>query len=278
MGFKLTFCCNMPFPSSSNNKYLCISQKIKLRLRYFLKLSYKGTAYHGWQIQPNAQSVQETLQKAMQTVLRSEISVVAAGRTDTGVHAKIMYAHFNIEILPYDANICIFKLNSLLPKDIAILDIMAVAEDAHARFDAKKRTYQYHINQYKNPFDVDGSWYFRHILDLELMNLAAEILLQKSDFESFSKVHTEVNNFRCKITHANWQISRDRLIFTISADRFLRNMVRAIVGTLINVGTHKITLEEFELIIDSKNRSEAGFSVPAHGLYLTAVDYDYIPN
>lgn len=245
-------------------------------MRYFLKLSYKGTAYHGWQIQPNAQSVQEVLQNALQTVLRSEISVVAAGRTDTGVHAKLMYAHFDIQTLPYQADVCVFKLNSLLPKDIAILDILTVADDAHARFDAKKRTYEYHINQEKNPFDTEGSWYFRHSLDLELMNKAAEILLQKSDFESFSKVHTEVNNFRCDISYAHWERQDHKLIFTISADRFLRNMVRAIVGTLINVGTHKISLEEFELIIDRKNRSEAGFSVPAHGLYLTAVEYDYI--
>lgn len=247
-------------------------------MRYFIKLSYNGTAYHGWQIQPNAQSVQETLQKAMTTVLRTEISVVAAGRTDTGVHGKVMYAHFDIYNLPYETAVCIFKLNSLLPKDIAIIDFIAVADDAHARFDAKKRTYEYHINQHKDPFNTEGSWFFRHSLDLILMNKAAEILLQKTDFESFSKVHTEVNNFRCKITHAVWEKNQDSLIFTISADRFLRNMVRAIVGTLINVGTHKITLEEFESIIDSKNRSEAGFSVPAHGLFLTGVDYDYIPN
>lgn len=249
-----------------------------MRLRYFLKFSYKGTAYHGWQIQPNALSVQETLQKAMHTILRKEISVVAAGRTDTGVHAQVMYAHFEIEMLPYEFDICIFKLNSLLPKDIAVIDILPVAQDAHARFDAKKRTYEYLINQHKNPFNIEGSWYFRHSLDLELMNKAAEILLQKTDFESFSKVHTEVNNFRCKITKALWERNENSLIFTISADRFLRNMVRAIVGTLINVGTHKITLEEFEFIIDSKKRSEAGFSVPAHGLYLTEVEYDYISN
>ena len=266
----------MPFKTSSNNKYLCSSLKRKFRLRYFLKLSYKGTAYHGWQIQPNAQSVQEVLQNAMRTVLRNEISVVAAGRTDTGVHAKTMYAHFDIETLPFESDIFIFKLNSILPKDIALLNIVAVADEAHARFDAKKRTYQYHINQHKNPFVTDGSWYFRHSLNLELMNEAAQILLLKNDFESFSKVHTEVNNFRCKITYALWKSNEDSLIFTISADRFLRNMVRAIVGTLINVGTQKITLKEFESIIDSKNRSEAGFSVPAHGLYLTAVDYDYI--
>lgn len=245
-------------------------------MRYFLKLSYKGTAYHGWQIQPNAQSVQEILQKAMTTVLRSEISVVAAGRTDTGVHAKVMFAHFDIDTLPYEKAICIFKLNSLLPKDIAILSIIEVSEDAHARFDAKKRTYQYYINQLKNPFDSEGSWYFRHSLDIELMNQAASLLLEITDFESFSKVHTEVNNFNCKIVNALWEKKEDQLIFTISADRFLRNMVRAIVGTLINVGTHKITLEEFEAIIDSKKRSEAGFSVPAHGLYLSAVEYDYI--
>ena len=149
-----------------------------MRLRYFLKFSYKGTAYHGWQIQPNALSVQETLQKAMHTILRKEISVVAAGRTDTGVHAQVMYAHFEIEMLPYEVDICIFKLNSLLPKDIAVIDILPVAQDAHARFDAKKRTYEYLINQHKNPFNHEGSWYFRHTLDLELMNKAAEILLK----------------------------------------------------------------------------------------------------
>jgi len=244
-------------------------------LRYFIKFAYNGTNYHGWQSQPNASTVQETLTKAMSTVLNTHIELMGAGRTDTGVHAKMMYAHFDFE-KEFQSDSLVHKLNSFLPKDIAVFDIVPVAENAHARFDAKKRTYEYHIHTFKNVFQNELSWYNPQKLDVDLMNEAAKILLLHTDFECFSKVHTDVNTFDCKITTAHWQHNANQLIFTISADRFLRNMVRAIVGTLINIGLHKITLADFEAIIKSKNRSEAGFSVPAHGLYLTEIIYDYL--
>lgn len=244
-------------------------------MRYFIKFTYNGTQYHGWQSQPNAVSVQETLSKAMSTVLNKTVELMGAGRTDTGVHAKVMYAHFDLE-KSFETESIIHKLNSFLPKDIAVFDIIAVHENAHARFDAKKRTYEYHINTFKDVFQNELSWYYHQTLDLDLMNEAAKTLLNHTNFECFSKVHTDVNTFDCKIVEAHWQQNHNNLIFTISADRFLRNMVRAIVGTLINVGLHKITLADFEAIIKSKNRSEAGFSVPAHGLYLTEIVYDYL--
>lgn len=200
---------------------------------------------------------------------------MGAGRTDTGVHAKEMYAHFD-----YDSPIVIpnlvHKLNSYLPKDIAIYDVILVQDEAHCRFDATKRTYEYHINTVKDPFLEEQSWYFHQYLDVALMNEAAKILLNHTDFQCFSKVNTDVNTFDCSIFEAYWKTEDNKLIFTISANRFLRNMVRAIVGTLINIGLHKITLDNFENIIASKNRDKAGFSVPAHGLYLTKVVYDYI--
>jgi tRNA pseudouridine38-40 synthase len=244
-------------------------------LRYFIKFSYNGTQYHGWQSQPNAISVQETLNKAMSVILNSEIELMGAGRTDTGVHAKMMFAHFDFDA-SFDSKSIVHKLNSFLPKDIAVFDIMLVNQDAHARFDAKKRTYQYHIHTFKNVFLQEQSWYCPQALDLELMNTAATELLKFTDFQCFSKVNTEVNTFNCKIEEAFWVKENETLIFTISADRFLRNMVRAIVGTLLNVGLKKITIDDFIKIIESKNRSEAGFSVPAHGLYLTNIEYDYI--
>jgi tRNA pseudouridine38-40 synthase len=244
-------------------------------MRYFIQFSYNGTNYHGWQSQPNAVTVQETLTRAMTTILNCPIELMGAGRTDTGVHAKIMYAHFDIEST-FDEKSLVHKLNSLLPKDISVIDIIPVQPEAHARFDAKKRTYEYHIHTYKNPFLTDLSWQHNAKLDVDAMNDAAKLLLTHIDFECFSKVNTDVNTFNCKITFAQWRQTENRLIFTISADRFLRNMVRAIVGTLINVGLHKITLADFQSILDSKNRSEAGFSVPAHGLYLTEIMYDYV--
>jgi tRNA pseudouridine38-40 synthase len=244
-------------------------------LRYFIKFSYNGTHYHGWQSQPNAISVQETLTKAMAVVLNSEIELMGAGRTDTGVHAKMMFAHFDLS-KSFDSKSMVHKLNSYLPKDIAVFDIYAVNENAHARFDAKKRTYEYHIHTFKNVFLQEQSWYCPQALDLELMNTAAAELLKFTDFQCFSKVHTDVNTFNCKIEEAFWRKENETLIFTIAADRFLRNMVRAIVGTLLNVGLKKITVEDFIKIIESKNRSEAGFSVPAHGLYLTKIEYDYL--
>jgi len=200
---------------------------------------------------------------------------MGAGRTDTGVHAKEMYAHFDFDTILDTPNL-IHKLNSFLPKDIVIYDIFKVANDAHTRFDATKRTYEYHINTFKDAFLQEQSWYFHQKLDLDLMNEAAGLLLKHTDFQCFSKVNTDVNTFDCSIFEAHWTQQNNKLIFTISANRFLRNMVRSIVGTLINIGLHKITLADFEKIIESKNREKAGFSVPAHGLYLTKIEYDYL--
>jgi tRNA pseudouridine38-40 synthase len=244
-------------------------------LRYFIKLAYNGTQYHGWQYQPNAASVQETMNKAFSVILNTEINLMGAGRTDTGVHAKEMYAHFDFET-PFDITSLIHKLNSFLPKDIVVYAIFPVADEAHTRFDATKRTYEYHINTFKDAFLQEQSWYFHQKLDLVLMNEAAKSLLNHTDFQCFSKVNTDVNTFDCTIFEAYWKQENEKLIFTISANRFLRNMVRSIVGTLINIGLHKITLDDFEKIIESKNRDKAGFSVPAHGLYLTKIEYDYI--
>lgn len=200
---------------------------------------------------------------------------MGAGRTDTGVHASEMFGHFDTE-KDLDIQTLVHKLNSYLPKDIAIFDIIPVHDDAHCRFDATKRTYEYHINTVKNPFLQELSWYFNQKLDVVLMNEAAGILLNHTDFQCFSKVNTDVNTFDCTIFEAYWRIENRKLIFTISANRFLRNMVRSIVGTLINIGLHKISLDDFENIIASKSREKAGFSVPAHGLYLTDITYDYI--
>ena len=250
-------------------------------MRYFIHLAYNGTPYHGWQIQPNATSVQETLNKAFSVLLQSEINLMGAGRTDTGVHAKEMYAHFDFEA-SIDIPNLVHKLNSFLPKDIVIYDIIPFHNEAHTRFDATKRTYEYHIHQFKNPFLDELSWYFHQPLDIDLMNEAAQLLLNHTDFECFSKVNTDVNTFDCTIFEAYWtrasteHSENDQLVFTISANRFLRNMVRSIVGTLVNVGLHKITLDDFTKILESKSREKAGFSVPAHGLYLTKINYDYI--
>lgn len=255
------------------NKYLCNFKRN--HLRYFIKLAYNGTNYHGWQSQPNASSVQETLNKAVSVVLNSEVNLMGAGRTDTGVHAKEMFAHFDFETQLESQNL-IHKLNSYLPKDIVVYDIIPVQDEAHARFDATKRTYEYHINTFKDAFLQDLSWYFHQKLDIDLMNEASKLLFDHTDFQCFSKVNTDVNTFDCTIFEAHWQQENNKLVFTISANRFLRNMVRAIVGTLVNVGLQKITLEDFNEIIKSKNRDKAGFSVPAHGLYLTKIDYGYI--
>lgn len=244
-------------------------------MRYFIKLAYNGTKYHGWQIQPNASSVQETLNAALSVILNSDINTMGAGRTDTGVHAKEMFAHFDYET-KFEIESTVHKLNSYLPKDIVIFDIFPVHADAHARFDAIKRTYHYCISTYKDAFSQDESWYYHQNLDIDLMNQASQLLLNHTDFQCFSKVNTDVNTFNCTISEAYWTQGSNQLIFTISADRFLRNMVRAIVGTLVNVGLHKISLSDFNTIIENKNRNEAGFSVPAQGLYLTKIEYDYI--
>ncbi|MFV8379096.1 tRNA pseudouridine(38-40) synthase TruA [Flavobacterium sp. LB3R33] len=244
-------------------------------MRYFIKLAYNGTHYHGWQYQPNAASVQETMNKAFSVLLNTTINLMGAGRTDTGVHAKEMYAHFDFEN-SFDIPSLVHKLNSYLPKDIVVYDIIPVHDEAHTRFDATKRTYEYHINTFKDVFSQEQSWYFHQKLDIDMMNEAARILFNHTDFQCFSKVNTDVNTFDCTIFEAYWKQENGNLIFTISANRFLRNMVRAIVGTLVNIGLHKITLADFTTIIESKNRDKAGFSVPAHGLYLTKIEYDYL--
>lgn len=244
-------------------------------MRYFIELAYKGKNYHGWQIQPDAISVQEKINKVISTVLRENIIITGAGRTDAGVHASQMFAHFDTDkILNNDFG---FRLNALLPDDIVIYNIKLVHNDAHARFDAHSRSYEYKIWLGRNPFSLDTSWQlYNQKLDIDLMNQAAEILYEYEDFECFSKVKTGVYTFNCNVTNAIWVLKGNELTFHISANRFLRNMVRAIVGTLIDVGTKKITINDFKKIIDSKNRSNAGTSVPAKGLFLTKVAYDYI--
>ena len=224
-------------------------------MRYFIKFAYNGKNYFGYQIQPNAVSVQETLEKALSLILKQPIEIVGAGRTDSGVHAKEMYAHFDYES-ELDVPVLIKKLNSFLPQDIVIYNFIPVHDEAHARFDATKRTYEYHIHQFKNPFLDELSWYFHQSLDVDMMNKAAQQLLNYTDFECFSKVHTDVSTFNCKITVAHWQQKGNQLIFTITADRFLRNMVRAIVGTMVNIGLGKIEVADLRTIIESKNRGK----------------------
>ena len=245
--------------------------------RYFIELSYDGTRYHGWQIQPNAISVQEVLNKALSTVLRQPIETLGCGRTDTGVHAKEFFAHFTLQppeggALKEVENI-VPNLNAILPKDIAIKSIKAVNADAHARFDATLRSYQYHIHFQKDPFKEGYSWLIRDLPDIALMNRAAAIIKEYTDFSCFSKSNTQVFTNNCKITRAEWVQTENGIVFHISADRFLRNMVRAIVGTLLMVGRKEIEPEGVRAIIESKNRGNAGTSVPACGLYLTEVKY-----
>jgi tRNA pseudouridine38-40 synthase len=241
-------------------------------LRYFVELSYNGSAYHGWQIQPNAITVQEVLEAALSTILKSTVSIVGAGRTDTGVHAKQMFAHFDFEgdIAKDDL---VYKLNSFLPKDIVIHEIIKVKHDAHARFDATSRTYNYRISTSKDAFNFKFAYGVFLPLNLEAMDDACKILLMYSDFQCFSKTHTDVKTYYCNIKAAQLRKEDGEIIFTITADRFLRNMVRAIVGTLLNIGLGKMDADELHRIIKSKDRSEAGFSAPAHGLYLTEVKY-----
>ncbi len=246
---------------------------MNLRLRYFIELAYKGTSFHGWQIQPNAVSVQETLEKALTTLLRTPIGIVGAGRTDTGVHAKFMIAHFETEV-SFDNEQLVYKLNSFLPPSIAIYKIYQVHDQAHARFDATSRAYEYWLHTQKNPFETDSAHYIKFPIDMEKMNAAAEKLLDYTNFKCFSKSKTDVKTYNCELFYAYWEeVSPGVLVFKISANRFLRNMVRAIVGTLLDVGTGKILVSDIDKIIASQNRSEAGYSVPAKGLYLTNVTY-----
>ncbi|HOH96434.1 MAG TPA: tRNA pseudouridine(38-40) synthase TruA [Candidatus Enterocola sp.] len=242
--------------------------------RYFIKLAYNGSNYHGWQIQPNGSSVQETIEKSMSILLGKPITIVGAGRTDAGVHAQEMIAHFNIENTIENTEELCYKLNLFLPKDIAVYSIYIVKDNMHARFSARSRTYQYFVCTSKNVFKGNMSMRVPIDTDFDTMNKAANKLFDYIDFSSFSKQHTDTKTNNCKIMQADWkQISEDTWVFTIQADRFLRNMVRAIVGTLLDVGSHKIGIDEFCHIIEQKNRCKAGTSVPAKALFLTKVEY-----
>ena len=244
-------------------------------MRYFIKLSYKGTNYHGWQYQPNAISVQEELEKAFSLILREKIAITGAGRTDTGVHAKNFIAHFEFdkELSLEQIKDLIYKLNSYISKDLAIHNIYPVDAQMHARFDAKERTYQYFITTTKNPFTTESAWHVHGKLDMDKMNQACDILKKHTDFGSFAKLHSDNKTNICDLMEAHWEFRDELLVFTIKADRFLRNMVRAIVGTMVDIGQGKTSLEEFQEIIESKDRNQAGRSVPGYGLFLVKIQY-----
>ena len=259
--------------------------------RYFLEIAYDGTRYHGWQTQPNAIAVQQKLNEVLAIVLRQPVETTGAGRTDTGVHARQLFVHLDLPVtapqhpegeaeVDLQGSNSPFRglgsLNALLPHDIAVKRIIPVHADAHARFDATLRSYEYHIHFHKDPFKQNYSWQIKGELDVGLMNQAAQIMMEYTDFGCFSKSNTQVKTNNCKIVRAEWVQMGDGLVFHVSADRFLRNMVRAIVGTCMMVGRKEIAPEAIRQIIESKNRSNAGTSVPACGLYLTEVKYPYI--
>lgn len=241
--------------------------------RYFIRLAYNGSNYNGWQVQPNAPTVQAELEKALSLITRKETEIVGCGRTDTGVHASDYYAHFDFEQGIGDTAELVYKLNKFLPHDIAIKEIAEVNADAHARFSATQRVYEYKIVRQKNPFTQGLAYYYFGNLDIDAMNKAAALLLTVKDFKAFSKAHTDVKTTLCDVTFAQWEVKGDVLVFTISANRFLRNMVRAVVGTLLEVGRGKLTIDGFTQIINSLERSEAGDSAPAEGLYLSKIIY-----
>ena len=241
-------------------------------MRYFLELSFDGTDYHGWQRQPNAISVQQQLEEALSMLLSETVEVVAAGRTDAGVHAHQLFVHFDT-LQELDTQGLAYRLNRFLPEALVIHEIFQVQEEAHARFDALSRTYRSRISAVKDPFSTRFAWYFPQPLQLDVMNEAARMLLGTHDFECFSKSNTDVKTYICTITQAVFEQVGHEIVFTIKADRFLRNMVRAIVGTLVEVGSGKRDLSSIHSILESKSRSEAGVSVPAKGLSLIAVEY-----
>lgn len=244
--------------------------------RYKISLQYNGTNYHGWQIQPNAITVQEVLEKAFSTLLQEKITIVGAGRTDTGVHASFYVAHFDFSQKITDFNDLKFNVNRFLPKDISIIGIEETSKEFHARFSALSRTYKYVLFTQKNAFFQDTSYYLYGNIDFEKMNECAKILFEYTDFTSFSKLHTDTKTNNCMVTKAAWKKDKKKqgkYVFTITANRFLRNMVRAIVGTLLDVGRGKITCDDFRNIIESKCRSKAGFSVPSQGLFLSKIQY-----
>ena len=241
--------------------------------RYFITLQYDGTSYHGWQVQPNGHSVQAALQNALSTLLRTPCEVVGAGRTDAGVHASKMVAHLDLED-DIDCMQVAYRLNRILPHDISVLDIRQVDSDMHARFSAVERTYHYYIHTRKDPFVRHYSCYVPYQLDFEVMNEAGQILTTYQDFGAFCKSHTDVKTTLCKVTEARWErLDTHRYRLIITANRFLRNMVRAVVGTLIDVGRGRIKMDEFRDIIESGKRTKAGESMPAHALFLHDVKY-----
>ena len=244
-------------------------------MRYFIRLAYNGAPFHGWQIQPHDTSVQQVLEQALGTVLRTPVAVTGAGRTDTGVNARTMYAHFDVDVPIADTDGLCRSLNGLLGRDVAVYAIFPVADDAHARFDATSRTYKYFLHTAKSPFLYPLSWECHFDLDFDLMNEAAEHLLHYTDFTSFSKLHTDVKTNNCRVSYARWERVGEQWVFTITADRFLRNMVRAVVGTLVEVGRHRISVDEFCRIIEAKDRCEAGNSMPGNALFLWNITYPF---
>ena len=245
-------------------------------MRYFLRFAYDGTAFHGSQRQPNGVTVQETMEQALALIFREEVQLTVAGRTDAGVHAHEMYAHFDIgdEEMRREGERLVFRLNGILPDSIAIFDIYPVKENAHARFDAVRRTYEYHIIDHKDPFLCKQATRVRPGLDFAAMNESAKLLIGKQDFASFCRTNTDVKTTICDLKQAEWEeLDNGHAVFTISADRFLRNMVRAVVGTLFEVGRSKMTKEQFAEVITQHNRCAAGDSAPAEGLFLTHIEY-----
>ena len=243
--------------------------------RYFIEFSYDGSNYHGIQRQPNSLTIQEVIEVNFEKFIGYPINLVLAGRTDAGVHARQMYAHFD-SVKEFDKNIFCKRLNSMLPKDICIESISLVSNDNHARFDALSRSYKYVISQVKNPFNPKFSYYLIDDLDLNNMNKCCKLLINHDDFKCFSKSNTDVKTYICDISFAKWQKVNNEYIFNITSDRFLRNMVRSIVGTMIDVGRSRISVEDFERVLISRDRSEAGFSVPASGLTLININYKNI--
>jgi len=242
-------------------------------MRYFIYFSFDGTNYHGWQIQPNGISVQEQLETALSTLLREKVPVVGAGRTDAGVHARKMVAHFDIN-QKIDGKQLVYKLNRLLPRDMAVDRIEEVESIKHARFSAVSRTYRYYVTTCKDPFNRNYSWQTHFELDFALMNEAATLLRDYEDFGAFCKSHSDVKTTLCDVMYAKWhQTSDDSWYFEITANRFLRNMVRAVVGTLVEVGRHRMTIDDFRKVIEGKKRTEAGESMPGHALFLERVEY-----
>ncbi len=250
-------------------------------MRYFLKLAYNGGPFHGWQSQPNASSVQQTLEEALSTLLRTDVPVVGAGRTDTGVNARVMYAHFDVSCPIHDKRRFILSLNRLCGKSIAIYDVIQVEDEAHARFDATEREYRYFVSFEKSPF-LPFCWSAPSSLDVDAMNRASEILTKTSDFTSFAKLHSDAKTNICDVRQAEWRkwdngFGTDGIYFVIKADRFLRNMVRAVVGTLVDVGRGKLSIDEFNGIIEARDRCAAGTSMPPEALFLWNISYPFLP-